>query len=305
VSKGYELAQRIGEPLVAIIVGDSALGSFPAKSALAGYGIDEVRLVSCGQLHTYQVEDVAQALCEEVKKGKPRFLLFLGSQFGRSLAPRVAARLGTGLTADCTDLYVQDDKKLVQVRPTYGGRVLASIICPFTYPQMASVRPNTFEICKRSDKGEPPAILERQISIRSIEQFKCILSTRASEASGASLEDAEVVVCGGLGMGGKEGFTLLRSLSERVGGVVAGTREAVDRGWVSVAEQVGQTGKTVRPRVYVGCGVSGAIHHLIGMRRSRNIIAINKDPRAPIFKIATVGIIGDVYEVLPALIERL
>jgi electron transfer flavoprotein alpha subunit len=170
---------------------------------------------------------------------------------------------------------------------------------------MASVRQNIFEVRRKSGAETAPAFMEKSRVIDSMEGLKRVLRTVPLARCGTPLEEAEVIVCGGLGLGSREGFTLLEALAEKVGGVVAGTREAVDRGWIGFSQQIGQTGKTVRPRLYIGVGVSGAMHHLIGMKHARDIIAINSDPRAPIFKIATVGIVGDLYQVLPPLIKRL
>ena len=305
VSKGWQLARTLGDRLVAVVVGTPPLDAGAIGATLDGFGVDEVRIVACAQLAAYQPEDVAEVLRTEILTGSPRIVLFLGSHFGRALAPRVAAKLQTGLTADCTELLINQEGKMVQVRPTYGGRILASILCQASFPQMASVRQNIFEVVKRSEPGRNVTILERRIDIRSIESFKRIVSTEGMSRCGTPLEEAEVVVCGGLGVGSRDGFALLEALAQKTGGVVAGTREAVDRGWIDFAQQVGQTGKSVRPRVYIGCGVSGAVHHMIGMKHSRNIIAINTDPRAPIFRIATIGIVGDLYDVLPQLIGQL
>jgi caffeyl-CoA reductase-Etf complex subunit CarE len=305
ISKGRQLARKLGDRLVAVVVGMPPLDVAAIKTSLEGLGVDEVRAVACAQLATYQPEDVAEVLRCEVVAGTPRIVLFLGSHFGRALAPRVAAKLQTGLTADCTELLINEDGKMVQVRPTYGGRILASILCQSRFPQMASVRQNVFEVVKRSEADSNVTVVERCVDIQSIESLKRVISTEALSHCGTPLVDAEVVVCGGLGLGSRDGFALLESFAQKVGGVVAGTREVVDRGWIDFAHQVGQTGKSVRPRVYIGCGVSGAVHHMIGMKHARNIIAINTDPRAPIFRIATIGIVGDLYEILPQLIRQL
>jgi electron transfer flavoprotein alpha subunit/NAD-dependent dihydropyrimidine dehydrogenase PreA subunit len=304
VSKADELARKLGERLVAVVAGKPPFDREALTAAFGGLGVSEVRLVGCEQLGGYLPEDVTEVLQEEIREGKPRIVLFLGSLFGRALAPRLAARLQTGLTADCTDLLINDEGYMVQVRPTYGGRILASILCQGAFPQMASVRQNVFEV-RRSGTQTAPAFVEKSRVIDSMERLKKVLRTAPLARCGTPLEEAEVIVCGGLGLGSREGFALLEALAEKVGGVVAGTREAVDRGWIGFSQQIGQTGKTVRPRLYIGAGVSGAMHHLIGMRHARDIIAINSDPRAPIFKIATVGIVGDLYQVLPPLIARL
>jgi electron transfer flavoprotein alpha subunit/NAD-dependent dihydropyrimidine dehydrogenase PreA subunit len=305
VSKGYDLARKIGDRLVAVVVGKPPIDSEALRTVFESYGVDEIRLLTCRQLAAYQPEDVAEVLRRDIVAGKPRIVLFLGSHFGRALAPRVAAKLQTGLTADCTELLINEDGKLLQIRPTYGGRILASILCQFTFPQMASVRQNVFEVVKRDEPSNRLVITEKRIDVESIERLKKVLRTEPLSRCSTPIEEAEIVVCGGLGLGSKDGFALLEALAEKIGGVVAGTREVVDRGWMGFSQQIGQTGKAVRPRLYIGCGVSGAIHHMIGMKHSRNVIAINSDPRAPIFRIASVGIVGDLYKILPPLIRQL
>ncbi len=305
LSKAYDLSRTLGERLVAIVAGRPPFDTEALSAAFSGFGVDEVRALGSEQLASYQPEDIAEVLRGEIQAGTPRIVLFLGSYFGRALAPRLAAKLQTGLTADCTELSIDENKNLVQVRPTYGGRILASILCQSAFPQMASVRPNIFEVRRRNDAERPPVLTEIRCEIDSIEKMKQVIRSDPISRCGTPIEEAEVIVCGGLGVGSKEGFALLESLAEKVGGVVAGTREVVDRGWIDFSRQVGQTGKVVRPRLYIGCGVSGAVHHMIGMKHARNIIAINSDPRAPIFRIATVGVVGDMFKVLPPLIGRL
>ena len=304
VSKGYELARSLREDLVAVVVTREETAG-PAGQLLPLYGVDEIRYLSCPQLEHYHAEDVAAVLAEDILDQGPRIVLFLGSRFGRELAPRVAARLNTGLTADCTELRIDARRRLVQVRPTYGGKILASIICPFHYPQMASVRQNVFQAVKRPRNGTKIPLRRRTVEIDSIERVKLVLGSEPFSRLDTRIEEAEVIVCGGAGLGTRDGFELLETLAGKIGGAVAGTRAVVDLGWIPFSRQVGQTGKTVRPRLYIGCGVSGAIHHLMGMKHSGEIIAINSDPRAPIFKVATVGIVGDLYEVVPQLIDQL
>lgn len=305
VSKAGELARILGERLVVAVVGTPPFDRDALTASFRGLSVDEVRLLGCHQLGEYYAEDVAEVLQSDIQEGHPRIVLFLGSLFGRSLAPRLAARLQTGLTADCSELSINENGNLVQVRPTYGGRILASILCQTSFPQMASVRQNVFEVRRRTAEGTLPIFKEKYIDIDSIERLKRVLRTVPLLKCGTPIEEADIIVCGGLGLGSAEGFGLLESLAEKIGGVVAGTREAVDRGWIPFSQQIGQTGKTVRPRLYIGVGVSGAIHHMMGMKHSRNVVAINKDPRAPIFKIATIGFVGDLYEVLPSLFRRL
>ncbi len=305
LSKGYELAKTLTQTLTAVVIGNRFDDKEDIKAELMDYGVDRIMLLQCENIHTYQPEDVAEIFSREILMKKPNIVLFLGSTFGRELAPRVAAKIQTGLTADCTDLYINGEKNLVQVRPTYGGKILASIICPYDRPQMASVRPNVFERKKRNNvSADVPCSLSK-IAISSVEGLKNIVETYRDLNRKKSIDDAEVIVCGGSGLGSKEGFILLDHLAEKIGGAVAGTRTAVDQGWIDFSYQIGQTGKTVRPRLYIACGVSGAIHHLIGMKHSGFIIAINTDPRAPIFKISDVGVVADLYEVVPKLIDKL
>ncbi|MGA2641500.1 MAG: electron transfer flavoprotein subunit alpha [Spirochaetia bacterium] len=305
VSKAGELARSLGERLVVAVVGVPPFDREALAASLRGLGVHEVRLLGCRQLGEYFPEDVAEVLRGDIEECHPRIVLLLGSLFGRSMAPRLAAKLQTGLTADCSELSIDENGNLVQVRPTYGGRILASILCQTSSPQMASVRQNVFEVRRDANDGAPPVISEKTVAIDSIERLKRVLRTEPLSKCGTPIEEADVIVCGGLGLGSADGFALLQSLADKIGGVVAGTRETVDRGWIPFSQQIGQTGKTVRPRLYIGAGVSGAIHHMMGMKHARNIVAINTDPRAPIFKIATICMVGDLYEVLPSLILRL
>lgn len=305
LSKGYELAARLTDELTAVVVGKCFDNIEALNQILTEYGADSVKLLVCEKLHTYQPEDVSRILAEEIRSNRPQIVLFLGSGFGRMLAPRVAANLKTGLTADCTDLYMDEKNRLVQVRPTYGGKFLATIICPDYRPQMASVRPNVFESKRIKTTARKCRLSRRTVSIDSVETTKRIVRTARIDTGEKPLDETDVVVCGGFGVGSREGFTLLKALANTLGGTVAGTRKAVDQGWIDFSRQIGQTGRAVRPRVYIACGVSGAVHHLMGMRHAKRIIVVNKDPRAPIFKIATLGIIGDLFTVIPKLIDAL
>jgi electron transfer flavoprotein alpha subunit len=306
LSKGYELSRKTRERLTAVVVGQKFKDVGKIKVVLAECGASEVKLLQSSKIANYQPEDVTSILADEILTEKPSVVLFLGTHIGRSLAPRVASKVKAGITADCTELYIDEEKNLVQVRPTYGGRILASIICPNSRPQMASVRPNVFDVGKKKGVNPDKVILElKDVDIDSVEKIKKVMETVQSVNRSSLIDEAEVIVCGGYGVGSKEGFDLLERLANKLGGAVAGTRAAVDEGWIEFSRQIGQTGKTIRPRVYIGCGVSGAIHHIIGIKNSRKIIAVNKDPRAPIFKIADIGIIGDLNEIIPKLISSL
>ncbi len=303
LSKGYKLAAKLNQELTAVIVGSSNEKVEEIKDVVDEYGADSVIFLYSQAIHSYQVEDVANIVSTEILLRKPAIVLFLGSFLGRVLAPRIAAKVKTGLTADCTDLYIDYEGKLVQVRPTYGGKILASIVCPYDRPQMASVRSNIFESKKIKKNHKCASILLKEVWVNSIDKVKSIVNTFDDETSNLGIDEARIIVCGGYGVGSKEGFNLLKQLADKLGGVVAGTRSVVDEGWLDFSHQIGQTGKTVRPMIYIGCGVSGAIHHLIGMKNSKFIIAINRDSNAPIFKYADIGVVADLFELVPRLIE--
>jgi electron transfer flavoprotein alpha subunit len=306
LSKGFELAKILKEKLTAVIVAKKIVNEAKIKKVLSEYGVSNIKILECKQLDYPYAEDIAKILSDEVRNSKPSIFLFLGTNFGRELAPRISANINTGLTADCTDLQIDSNKNLVQIRPTYGGKILASIICPNNRPQMASIRPNIFEDKKVRGLDFIPTLNIKDVDIDySIGNLKKLIKSIKYKDQDRSLEDADIIVCGGFGLGSKDNFKLLEEFAEKIGGVVAGSREAVDRGWIDFSHQVGQTGKIVRPMLYIGCGVSGAIHHLIGMRNSKKIIAINKDKKAPILKIADVAIIGDLFKIIPAIMENI
>jgi len=306
LSKGYDLSRKTGEKLTAVVVGSKFRNISKIKLSLGECGADKVKLLQSSEILNYQPEDIASILTSEILKEKPSIVLFLGTHIGRSLAPRVASKVKTGITADCTELSIDKDKNLVQVRPTYGGRILAYIICPNSRPQMASVRPNVFSIKNKKNVNPDKVDLEtKSVNIDSIERFKKVIETIKSISKSDLLDEAEVVICGGYGLGSGEKFQLLEKLAEKLGAAVGGTRAAVDEGWIEFSRQIGQTGKTIRPKLYIGFGVSGAMHHTIGIRNADKIIAVNNDQRAPIFKIADVGIIGDLNEIIPKLIKNL
>jgi electron transfer flavoprotein alpha subunit len=228
---------------------------------------------------------------------------------GRDLAGSVATKLQTGLTADCTQLQMGEarggtHKLLLATRPAFGGNVIATIVCRNQQPQMATVRPRVFCTPERMPDGKGEVITE-PISISEESIGAQILEILRNEAAGVKIEYADVIVSGGRGLGGPEGFALIEKLANELGGVVGSSRPCVDAGWISYNHQVGQTGKTVRPKLYIAAGISGAIQHKVGMQDSDFILAINRDPNAPIFDIATVGIVGDLFEVIPALIQEI
>ncbi|MEM4245695.1 MAG: electron transfer flavoprotein subunit alpha/FixB family protein [Candidatus Bathyarchaeia archaeon] len=300
LGKGRELSEALQEPLECILFGKDIIGR--AKQ-LATYGVDSVHVIDHPALK-YPMEEVyAQAVYQVVEEIRPSVLLIGATSLGKSLAPRIAAKLRAGLTGDCIDFDIDTDGNFIQVRPSYSFNVLATIICPHHRPQIATVRSRAME------RAEP--ILERECKIvehefdpGELSEIKQIVEFR-KEVETVSLVDADVVISGGKGLGNSEGFSILRDLAEELNGAVGASRAAVDEGWIGYTHQVGLSGRTVRPKLYVACGISGAIQHLAGIRSSEVVVAINKDPSAPIFKYATIGIVGDVYDVIPKLINRI
>jgi len=244
-----------------------------------------------------------------VKSHEPRVLLFGATSIGRDLAPRVASNTRSGMTADCTDLQISDVTQrgqlykdlLLQIRPAFGGNIIATIISPNSVTQMATVREGVMKM-EKPDKGREGRVIEVNLDLKE-EDFVVQLLERYKERPRVNLKAADIIVSGGYGVGKKENFQLIEELARVLGGEIGASRAAVDAGFISRDHQVGQTGTTVRPKLYIACGISGAIQHRAGMSESKKIIAINKDPGAPIFDIAHYGIVGDVAEVIPRLIE--
>ena len=271
---------------------------------LAKYGADKIIYLEHELLENYTTDAYTKVVYEYVMKRKPESVLIGATSIGRDLAPRLAARIGTGLTADCTVLAVDEsDGKILQTRPAFGGNMMATIICPDNRPQMATVRPGVMEKAVISDKNTEivkvnPELEEKDINARITNIVKEVKKM-------VSLDSAEVIVAGGRGVDGNEGFALLKELAVMLNGQVAASRAAVDNGWIGQEYQIGQTGMTVRPKLYIACGISGAIQHLAGMQDSGCIVSINKDPRAPINEIADYTLIGDLFEIVPALIDML
>ncbi len=293
------LADDLGQRCCAVLFG-SQLDDAQAQS-LVEAGADVVYVVDQPVLKVYQTDPYAEALCRLAREKKPNAILIGATADGRDLAPRVACELNTGLCADCTELGVSGASQLVEwTRPAFGGNIMATILCPQHRPQMGTVRPNLF---RRPERQPGRAGIIEKVHLPDLAPSRTLLEAVVAVCGEACrIEEAAVICAGGRGMGCVENFALLHELADLLGGAVAGSRAVTDVGWLPHQQQVGQSGKTVSPRLYFACGISGAVQHLAGMSGSETIIAINKDPAAPIFKAATYGIVGDVREVLPHLI---
>ena len=325
IGEGYRLAKEISEDtqVCAVLVGDGI--DHLAEECFA-YGAEKVYMIQDPLLKNFTTDGYAKVLVDACYEYKPEIVIYGATHIGRDLAPRVAARMNTGLTADCTRLdvrvssYIDYANKnttldtstldpndpstgIKQTRPAFGGNLMATIICPRTRPQMSTVRPGVMQKREKVEgaTGEivnvKPAITEADIRTKIVEIVK-------SAKELVSLTDAEIICSGGRGLGDPSGFELIKEFADKVGGVVGSSRAAVDAGWIDHSHQVGQTGTTVKPKIYFACGISGAIQHLAGMQTSDIIVAINKDPDAPIFDVADYGIVGDLYKVIPEIIAE-
>jgi len=294
---GNELNQEVSAVLIGHHVSDLA-------DTLIRYGADRVYLAENRLLKDYRTLAYTKVVEELIRKYRPNIFLMGASHIGRDLAPRVSRRVDAGLTADCTDLSI-DSKEgiLLQTRPAFGGNIMATIASRYSRPQMATVRPGVMEAIPLSDhKGR---IIKQPISLSEKEIGLKVLNIVEEEKKRVNLSAAKVIVAGGRGVGDENGFRVLRELAEIMEGEVAGTRVAVESGWIPAENQVGQTGKSVRPEIYIACGISGAIQHRAGMMHSRYIVAVNKDPAATIFQVADWGIVGDMHDVVPEMIRQL
>lgn len=300
MGQGRILADQLGTALTACVLG-YGVGKV-AEEAIA-YGADRVFLADDPTLSIYRTEPYARILVDLVREYKPEIFLLGASARGRDLAGSVATLLYTGLTADCTGLEIDPQTRLLrQTRPAFGGNIMAIILTPNHRPQMATVRHRVFEMPK-PDPARRGQIVPVRVQL-SEEEIATKVVDFIRESEEVNLADARVIVAGGRGVGGPEGFKPLRELAQVLGGALGASRAAVDAGWIPYVHQIGQTGRTVRPDLYIACGISGAIQHRAGMSTSRVIVAINKDPEAPIFDIATYGLVGDLFEIVPALTEQ-
>lgn len=302
LGEGKKLAKELGVNLCAILLGNNVLD---LAQELIEYGADKVYLANDEKLFNYTTDGYTTVITEAIKKYKPEIFLLGATHIGRDLGPRISSRLDTGLTADCTKLEIDpNDKKILQTRPAFGGNIMATIICPNTRPQMSTVRPGVMDKAIKNLQNIG-LIEELTVNLSSNDIRTRVIKTVKNKKELVSLSDANIIVSGGLGVGSKEGFTLLENLAQKLDGVVGASRAAVDAGWIDHSHQVGQTGTTTKPNLYIACGISGAIQHIAGMQESDFIIAINKNSTAPIFNVADIGIVGDVHEILPLLTEQL
>jgi len=301
LGKGQSLAAELKQDVSALLLGYKVSG---LARTLIEHGADRVYLADHKALESYRTTAYTKVIEELALEHKPNILLMGATHIGRDLAPRVSRRIGVGLTADCTELSIDPGEGiLLQTRPAFGGNVMATIANRYSRPQMATVRPGVMEAVHGPDrKGEiikcKVAVAEKEIGTRVLEKVQ-------EKKKRVNLTDAKVIVAGGRGVGDAKGFQVLERLAAELGGEVAGTRVAVEEGWIPAERQIGQTGQSVRPEIYIACGISGAVQHRAGMSDSRYVIAINKDRRAPIFQVADWGIVGDLHDVVPAMIEEL
>ena len=300
LGEGRRQADKLGVKLTALLLGSNIEG---LADTLAKHGADEVLVVDDKNLEHYTTDAYTKVICDLANERKPG-ILFVGATFiGRDLGPRIAARLNTGLTADCTSIDVNvEDGGLLATRPAFGGNLMATIACPNHRPQMATVRPGVF--AKVDSDGANCKIEKVNVNLTADDVRTKVIETIKTAKDVIDISEAKVIVAGGRGVGSKENFAMLQELADVLGGAVAGSRAAVEKGWIDNAYQVGQTGKTVKPSIYIACGISGAIQHVAGMQDSDMIIAINKDETAPIMKVADFAIVGDLNKVLPELIDQ-
>lgn len=296
---GKELAKKVNSDLCVLVIGNKI---DKEVEKIQHYGADKVVYIEHELLENYTTDAYTKVVADYIKANKPEAVLVGATAVGRDLAPRIAARVGTGLTADCTGLDVDEtDGKLLQTRPAFGGNLMATIICPRNRPQMSTVRPGVME--KPQYQEESSKLIKITPELTPSDILAKVLELVKEDKEIVSLGDADIIVSGGRGVGGPAGFELIKELADVLGGTYASSRAAIDSGWVEADRQIGQTGTTVRPKIYIACGISGAIQHLAGMSDSDCIVAINKNPEAPIFKVAHFGITGDLFQVIPALIE--
>ncbi|HGM1122634.1 TPA: electron transfer flavoprotein subunit alpha/FixB family protein [Clostridioides difficile] len=302
IGEGRKLADQLGKELAVVIAGYEVEKEV---KELLHYSVDKVYYINDPLLKDFTTDGYAISIANLIERKKPEVVLVGATSIGRDIAPRIAGKVGTGLTADCTKLEIDStDNKLLQTRPAFGGNLMATIVCPKNRPQMSTVRPGVMAKAVRNESETgilevvTPELTEKMIRTRLVEILP-------QEKKSVNLTDARIIVSGGRGLKKAEGFELIKELADKLGAEIGASRAAVDSGWIEHSHQVGQTGTTVRPELYIACGISGAIQHLAGMSDSKYIVAINKDAKAPIFSICDYGIVGDLYEIIPEMIESL
>ena len=302
IGAAKQLSSNLGGEEVSVLLINGKGDANPYIKELSEAGANKIYLVQNENLENYQTDLYSKVVYDAIQDKKPSIVLIGATTSGRDLAPRLSSRLNTGLTADCTELAINEKGLLAAIRPTFGGSLMATIICPNNRPQMATVRPKVLP------KPEADSSNNAQLEVIDVQLDLAIARTKIVEfisscqsTSCARIDEADIIVAGGRAMRNADNFKILEDLAQALGGAVGASRPAVDAGWRLHCDQVGQTGKTVTPKLYIACGISGAIQHLAGMNSSDVIIAINKDPDAPIFQIASYGIVGDLFEIVPAL----
>ena len=299
LGQGKQLAEGIGDEVGAVLIGHNVK---PLAQELIAHGAHKVYVYDDPKFEHYNTTAFTRALVHFFNEVKPNVYLVGSTNIGRDLGPRVANALQTGLTADCTNLFVDDDgKTIVWTRPALGGNIMAEIVCRNNRPQMGTVRPNVFKK-PEADPNATGEVIDMHVDLTEADFLTKFVELIKVGGNGIKIEEADIIVAGGRGMNGNEAFTgMLKELADVLGGAVGASRAAVDAGWIDALHQVGQTGKTVGPKIYIAAGISGAIQHLAGMSGSDCVIAINKDEDAPIFKVADYGIVGDAFEIVPKL----
>lgn len=302
LTQGRRLADKLGQELTAVALGDTRLADL---EKLCHQGADRVLVCEHELLGDYSTDGFTSVLGAVIASEKPSIFLYGATPSGRDLAPRVAARLHLGLTADCTGLDIDEEGQLVQTRPAFGGNIMASIISPYTRPQTSTVRPNVF-IADKPDASRPVNLEKVEVRLsKATIRTKVVEEVKLGDEAGPNIEEAQVIVSAGRGCQDAANLDMVRELAAKLGGVMAGSRAIVEQGWIPHTLQVGQSGTTVGPDLYIAVGISGAIQHVVGMSSSKKVIAINKDPEAPIFKVADLAVVGDALEILPQLIKEM
>ena len=299
LSQGKKMAEKLGEELAAVLLGSSVEGLTGRLSEYA----DKVYWVDNPNLTQYTTDAYATVLTDLLKEHQPSIFLCGATLIGKDLSPRIAARLQTGLATDCTGLSISDDGLMIAKRPVYAGKAFIEVTCPISRPQMASIRPNVLEMLP-PDGAKKGATMKVEAKIDPVSLRTAVVEVVQAAGAKVDLTEAEIIVSGGRGMKGPENFKILEELADAIHATVGASRAAVDSGWRDHNDQVGQTGKVVTPNLYIACGISGAIQHLAGMGSSKVIVAINKDPDAPIFQKADYGVVEDLFKVVPILTEE-